>query len=136
MPGTRGAGIAWAGGSTTETGASGIAGTGSGNPGTPASGRRSNDAGEGAAATLDAALAAVCARAQPAVFCLWGNHARKKARLVDTSRHGLVEGAHPSPLSVARFRGSRPFSAINAALVARGVSPIDWARAGAADWQP
>jgi uracil-DNA glycosylase len=93
-------------------------------------------AGRGWEELTDAALAAVCARAQPAVFCLWGNHARKKARLVDTSRHGLVEGAHPSPLSVARFRGSRPFSAINAALVARGVSPIDWARAGAADWQP
>jgi uracil-DNA glycosylase len=74
----------------------------------------------------DAALAAVNARATPAVFCLWGNHARKKARLVDTSRHGLVEGAHPSPLSVAKFRGSRPFSALDRALRERGCAPIDW----------
>jgi uracil-DNA glycosylase len=74
----------------------------------------------------DAALAAVAARTAPAVFCLWGNHAKKKARLVDTSRHGLVLGAHPSPLSVAKFRGSRPFSAINHALQQRGVDPIDW----------
>jgi uracil-DNA glycosylase len=74
----------------------------------------------------DAALLAINARAAPAVFCLWGNHAKKKARLVDTARHGLVEGAHPSPLSVAKFRGSRPFSAINRALLERGVDPIDW----------
>jgi uracil-DNA glycosylase len=60
------------------------------------------------------------------VFCLWGNHAKKKARLVDTGRHGLVQGAHPSPLSVVKFRGSRPFSAVNAALVARGRAPVDW----------
>jgi uracil-DNA glycosylase len=76
----------------------------------------------------DAALVAVNARTTPAVFCLWGNHAQKKARLVDTTRHGLVTGAHPSPLSVAKFRGSRPFSAINRALDERGVAPIDWRR--------
>jgi uracil-DNA glycosylase len=83
-------------------------------------------AGRGWEELTDAALAAVNARRTPAVFCLWGNHAKKKARLVDTGRHGLVQGAHPSPLSVAKFRGSRPFSAVNAALVARGRAPIDW----------
>jgi len=73
----------------------------------------------------DAALTAVNARPTPAVFCLWGNHAKKKAHLADTGRQGLVQGAHPPPLSVAKFRGSRPFSAVNAALVARGLAPID-----------
>ena len=87
-------------------------------------------AGRGWEELTDAALVAVAARAAPVVFCLWGNAARKKARLVDTARHGLVEGAHPSPLSVTRFRGSRPFSAINAALAARGVPPVDWAQTG------
>jgi uracil-DNA glycosylase len=90
-------------------------------------------AGRGWEDLTDAALVAVNDRAPPVVFCLWGNHARKKARLVDTSRHGLVEGAHPSPLSVARFRGSRPFSAVNAALLARGRPPVDWAATG---WRP
>jgi uracil-DNA glycosylase len=74
----------------------------------------------------DAALAAVNARSTAAVFCLWGNHAQKKASLVDRSRHGLVTAAHPSPLSVAKFRGSRPFSAINRALQERDRAPIDW----------
>jgi uracil-DNA glycosylase len=60
------------------------------------------------------------------VFCLWGAYARKKAKLVDTSRHIVIEGAHPSPLSVKKFLGSRPFSGINAALKAKGAPPIDW----------
>jgi uracil-DNA glycosylase len=45
---------------------------------------------------------------------------------VDTRRHGLVEGAHPSPLSVKKFMGSRPFSRVNAELRARGRGEVDW----------
>lgn len=74
----------------------------------------------------DAVIRAVSAREKPAVFCLWGAYARKKVKLIDASRHGVVEGAHPSPLSVAKFKGSKPFSAINAALVERGQKPMDW----------
>lgn len=74
----------------------------------------------------DAIIKAVSAREKPAVFCLWGAYARKKVKLIDADKHGIVEGAHPSPLSVAKFKGSKPFSAINAALVERGQSPIDW----------
>ena len=60
------------------------------------------------------------------VFCLWGDYARKKAPLVDTARHVVIEGAHPSPLSARKFFGSKPFSAINQALAAAGKAPIDW----------
>jgi uracil-DNA glycosylase len=74
----------------------------------------------------DAVIAQVSARREPAVFCLWGAYARKKAKLVDTSRHVVIEGAHPSPLSVKKFLGSRPFSGINSALEAKGIEPIDW----------
>jgi uracil-DNA glycosylase len=74
----------------------------------------------------DAVIRAVSSRPTPAVFCLWGAYARKKVKLIDVNKHGIVEGAHPSPLSVAKFKGSKPFSAINAALVARGHEPIDW----------
>jgi len=59
------------------------------------------------------------------VFVLWGGHARKKAKLV-AAHHTLIEGAHPSPLSVKQFIGSRPFSKVNAALAAHGQPPIDW----------
>ncbi|HEY3485518.1 MAG TPA: uracil-DNA glycosylase, partial [Ilumatobacteraceae bacterium] len=33
------------------------------------------------------------------VFVLWGSYARRKKALVDTSRHTVIESAHPSPLS-------------------------------------
>ena len=48
------------------------------------------------------------ARATPAVFCLWGAHAKKKRALIDESRHVVVEGPHPSPLSAARPIGPTP----------------------------
>jgi uracil-DNA glycosylase len=74
----------------------------------------------------DAAIAAVAARREHAVFVLWGAHAQKKGRLIDCARHTVVAGAHPSPLSARLFLGSRPFSAVNAALAAHGQTPIDW----------
>jgi uracil-DNA glycosylase len=46
---------------------------------------------------------------------------------IDTSRHVLIESAHPSPLSAHNgFFGSKPFSRANEALVAAGREPIDW----------
>jgi uracil-DNA glycosylase len=50
-------------------------------------------------------------RDKPVVFLLWGNYARKKKALISNSRHFVVEGAHPSPLSAHRgFFGCRHFS--------------------------
>lgn len=61
------------------------------------------------------------------VFVLWGAHARKKKALIDATRHAIIESAHPSPLSAHNgFFGSRPFSKINAALRAAGMSDVDW----------
>lgn len=81
----------------------------------------------GWSALTDQAVAAVSARAEPAVFLLWGAQARARAALVDTGRHGVIETGHPSPLNRARdFPGSRPFDAANAWLEARGLAPIDW----------
>ncbi|MFO0744463.1 MAG: uracil-DNA glycosylase [Myxococcota bacterium] len=83
-------------------------------------------AGKGWETFTDAVIRRVDALPTPVVFCLWGAYARKKARLVDTSRHAVIEGAHPSPLSAAKFVGSRPFSAIDQALRARGRPAMDW----------
>jgi uracil-DNA glycosylase len=61
------------------------------------------------------------------VFILWGASARKKRGLVDTSRHVIIESAHPSPLSAHNgFFGSKPFSRANQALVEAGREPVDW----------
>ncbi len=74
----------------------------------------------------DAAIRAVSATQPHVAFVLWGNHARKKVPLIDQTRHTVIEGAHPSPLSFRMFAGSRPFSRVNAALAAHGQTPIDW----------
>jgi len=61
------------------------------------------------------------------IFVLWGNHAKKKGRHIDRSRHHVLEGVHPSPLSASRgFFGSQHFSAINSRLQVRQQTPINW----------
>jgi uracil-DNA glycosylase len=75
----------------------------------------------------DAIIHRVGEKSERVVFLLWGNHAQKKAGLIDTSRHTIIATAHPSPLSAKRgFFGSRPFSMANTALAAAGRSTIDW----------
>ncbi len=75
----------------------------------------------------DAIIRAVNDKPERVVFVLWGAYARKKAPLVNTARHVIIQSAHPSPLSAASgFFGSRPFSKINAALREAGKPEIDW----------
>ena len=75
----------------------------------------------------DAIIRAVNDKPDRVVFVLWGAYARKKAPLINTTRHVIIESAHPSPLSAANgFFGSRPFSKINAALREVGKPEIDW----------
>ena len=61
------------------------------------------------------------------VFILWGRDARAKKTLIDSSRHLILESAHPSPLSAsAGFFGSKPFSKTNAYLKEHGKKEIIW----------
>ena len=61
------------------------------------------------------------------VFILWGRDARNKKSLIDTSRHLVLESAHPSPLSAyGGFFGSRPFSKCNKFLHENGMEEIEW----------
>ena len=89
-------------------------------------GEANSHAGRGWERFTDAAIRAVSARDRPAVFALWGRYAQKKEALVHGRRHRVVKTAHPSPLSAARFLGSRPFLAINNALHELGEVPLDW----------
>lgn len=74
----------------------------------------------------DAVISQVDRKTDPMVFVIWGAYAQKKLKLIDTSRHIVIQSAHPSPLSARNgFFGSKPFSAINAALKSRGTE-IDW----------
>jgi uracil-DNA glycosylase len=84
-------------------------------------------AGKGWETFTDEVIRTVAAKEQRVVFILWGGYARRKKALIDTSRHVVIESAHPSPLSARNgFFGSRPFSRANAALEEAGLPPIDW----------
>ncbi|WP_035387431.1 uracil-DNA glycosylase [Ferrimonas senticii] len=75
----------------------------------------------------DAVVAAVNQHCQNVVFILWGAHAQKKGRNIDATKHLLLNGPHPSPLSAYRgFFGCRHFSKTNHYLLAQGYHSIDW----------
>jgi uracil-DNA glycosylase len=75
----------------------------------------------------DQVIRVVNAKEEPVVFVLWGGYAQKKKALIDTTRHTIIESAHPSPLSARNgFFGSRPFSRINQTLREHGKPEINW----------
>ena len=66
-------------------------------------------------------------KTEPAVFILWGANARSKKSLITNPIHGIIESAHPSPLSAFNgFFGSRPFSRANKFLILNRIPPINW----------
>ncbi len=89
-------------------------------------GEANSHAGKGWEEFTDAIIKVLNGRAKPVVFVLWGNYAQKKCKLIDETKHKIIRCAHPSPLSVKKFSGSKPFSKINAALQECSSAPIDW----------
>ncbi|MBO1909989.1 uracil-DNA glycosylase [Microvirga sp. 3-52] len=68
-------------------------------------------------------------REEPIVFILWGRPAQEKKKLIDVSKHAIIESFHPSPLSASRgFLGSKPYSKANTILKSWHEEPIDWCR--------
>ncbi|MCQ2143466.1 MAG: uracil-DNA glycosylase [Bacteroidales bacterium] len=74
----------------------------------------------------DAVIKYISDNCEGVVFMLWGNFARSKRELIDTSRHHILEAAHPSPLARGAFFGCRHFSKANEILLSEGRTPIDW----------
>ncbi len=62
------------------------------------------------------------------VFMLWGGYAKKKSKLIDSSKHLILTSGHPSPLSANRgyWFGNRHFSRANQYLEQKGLNPINW----------
>ena len=90
-------------------------------------GQANSHQGRGWELLTDAALKAVNARPTPAVFVFWGRVAQRKVPLIDSTRHFVLVGPHPSPLSSpSGFLGSKPFSRINRYLTEHDQAPIDW----------
>lgn len=89
-------------------------------------GEAGSHAGKGWEDFTDAAIRALNDKTDRVVFVLWGAYARKKSRLITGAHHTVIESAHPSPLSARKFFGTRPFSAVNKALVDAGLPEINW----------
>lgn len=65
-------------------------------------------------------------KSHPVVFILWGGFAQGKERYIDTSKHRVIKGAHPSPLSCKKFWDCKHFSKTNEALKSLNLEPINW----------
>lgn len=76
----------------------------------------------------DAVIQTLSDRKTGLIFMLWGNFARSKKALIDSTKHTVLEAAHPSPLAGGAFFGCRHFSKCNNVLVSEGLSPIDWSK--------
>ena len=61
------------------------------------------------------------------VFLLWGRDARSKAKLIDKSKHLVLESAHPSPLSAYNgFFNNNHFKLCDEQLKNWGLQEINW----------
>jgi len=62
------------------------------------------------------------------VFLLWGGFAKRKATLIDKSKHLVLTTGHPSPLSANRgyWFGHKHFSETNDYLKSKGIPEIIW----------
>ncbi len=62
------------------------------------------------------------------VFLLWGGYAKKKSKLIDSTKHTILTSGHPSPLSANRghWFGNRHFSKTNHLLARFGNRNISW----------
>ncbi len=75
----------------------------------------------------DKVIQEISERREGVIFILWGSFAKSKAKFIDTKKHTVLSGVHPSPLSAyGGFFGSKPFSKTNEILLKEGKKPIDW----------
>ena len=75
----------------------------------------------------DAAIQRLSDGRENLVFLLWGNYAKNKGKLIDRSKHLVLESPHPSPFSANNgFFGNKHFSKTNKYLKEKGLKEIDW----------
>lgn len=91
-------------------------------------GQAGSHQGQGWETFTDAVIKAVSEHSNQVVFMLWGGYAKKKATLIDASKHCILSSGHPSPLSANKgyWFGNKHFSQANAYLVSVGKKAIQW----------
>lgn len=94
---------------------------------TVAEGKAASHQGKGWETFTDSAIKALSKEREHIVFLLWGGYARQKRALIDSSKHLVLECAHPSPLSAYNgFFGCGHFVKANQYLSQWGIQPINW----------
>lgn len=77
--------------------------------------------------TITRAILEYVASGPPVVFMLWGKHAERTVKGIDLSRHQVLTGVHPSPLSAYRgFYTQQHFLQANELLTQKGLPAINW----------
>ena len=76
----------------------------------------------------DDVIKEISERCNDVVFLLWGGYAKKKRKLIDSSKHMILSSGHPSPLSANRgyWFENKHFSQCNEYLIKSGQKPIVW----------
>ncbi len=84
--------------------------------------------GKGWEQFTDQVISTISAKKENVVFLLWGGFAKKKAQLIDKSKHHILASGHPSPLSANRgyWFGNKHFSKTNAFLKSKHLEPVEW----------
>ncbi|MEA3504280.1 MAG: uracil-DNA glycosylase, partial [Bacteroidota bacterium] len=76
---------------------------------------------------VDSVIKKISDNKKDVIFLLWGRFAREKKKMIDLSKHYVLESHHPSPLSAYRgFFGCNHFSGTNELLGRNGSKSIDW----------
>jgi len=74
----------------------------------------------------DAVITTISREKEHVVFLLWGAFAQSKRWLIASSKHLILEAAHPSPFSAYRwFLGCKHFSKVNEYLCSHELREID-----------
>ena len=76
----------------------------------------------------DAVIRKISDEKENVIFLLWGGFAQKKASLIDSKKHLILNSGHPSPLSANRgfWFGNKHFSKANDYLKSIGKEEINW----------
>ena len=74
----------------------------------------------------DDVLRTISDKMEGIVFMLWGNFAKSKSKLINHSKHLVLEAAHPSPLAGGAFFGCQHFKKANEYLNQNGKPGINW----------
>lgn len=76
----------------------------------------------------DMVIKTISDKKENVVFLLWGSYAKRKVKLIGTSKHDILTSGHPSPLSANRgfWFGNNHFSKCNKILLKNNKEPIFW----------